>query len=325
MTPLQMARFYSAIANGGKLVQPHVLLDVENPNKTLVPTAAPAAPRPIPGLDPAYLDVVQAGLFEGTHIPFGTSYGVFGHFPVPIAGKTGTAQKVVSLPGYTGEAEPVVVVRLRSVRRREARRLRRDRERRLRRGQPRRRRPSGSSRSSSTSSRANSDTTQDSEATDARIRGITESRTARERDAPHLLAVVRSFDWILARRASRRSSSSGSGASAASRSSTSRATRTTTSTGRSSTPRRRARRSWPRRSIDPDLYRRYWRAIFVGTVGRSSPRPRSSGTRRTARRAGSTSASSPSSRRSSGSSSSSLALAGLLAERQRDRGSGGRR
>ena len=34
--------------------------------------------------------------------PFGTSYPIFGHFPVSIAGKTGTAEKVVSLPGYVG-------------------------------------------------------------------------------------------------------------------------------------------------------------------------------------------------------------------------------
>jgi len=101
VTPLQMARFYSAIANGGKLVQPHILLDVENPNKTLVPTPAPAEPRPIVGLSAANLRVVQQGLYDGTHLSSGTSYGVFGHFPVPIAGKTGTAQKVVQLPGLT--------------------------------------------------------------------------------------------------------------------------------------------------------------------------------------------------------------------------------
>ena len=105
VTPLQMARFYAAIANGGKLVTPHDLLDVENPNGTIVPTTAPAAPRPIPGLDPAYLKVVQQGLFEGTHDTFGTSYGVFGNFPVSIAGKTGTAQKIVTLRGYMGEQD----------------------------------------------------------------------------------------------------------------------------------------------------------------------------------------------------------------------------
>jgi penicillin-binding protein 2 len=105
VTPLQMARFYAAIANGGKLVTPHVLMDVQNPNGTIVPTPAPAAPRPIPGLDPAYLKVVQQGLFMGTHDPLGTSYGVFGAFPEPIAGKTGTAQKIVDLPGYKGEQD----------------------------------------------------------------------------------------------------------------------------------------------------------------------------------------------------------------------------
>jgi penicillin-binding protein 2 len=105
VTPLQMARFYAAIANGGKLVTPHVLMDVENPNGTIVPTNAPPAPRPVPGLDPAYLKVVQQGLLMGTHDPLGTSYGVFGDFPVPIAGKTGTAQKAVHIPGYTGEQD----------------------------------------------------------------------------------------------------------------------------------------------------------------------------------------------------------------------------
>jgi penicillin-binding protein 2 len=105
VTPLQMTRFYAAIANGGKLVTPHVLSDVQNPNGTIVPTTPPAAPRQVPGLDPTYLKAIQQGLFEGTHDSFGTSYGVFGNFPVPIAGKTGTAQKIVTLPGYKGEQD----------------------------------------------------------------------------------------------------------------------------------------------------------------------------------------------------------------------------
>jgi penicillin-binding protein 2 len=101
VTPLQMARFYALIANGGYLVTPHVLMDVENPNGTAVPVAALPSPHKV-GVDSAALQVVRQGLWEGTHLSFGTSYGVFGNFPVSIAGKTGTAEKVVTLPGYTG-------------------------------------------------------------------------------------------------------------------------------------------------------------------------------------------------------------------------------
>jgi len=101
VTPLQMTRFYALIANGGNLVTPHLLMDVENQNGTAVPVPALPAPKHVP-IDPAALKVVQQGLYEGTHLSFGTSYGVFGKFPVSIAGKTGTAEKVVTLPGYTG-------------------------------------------------------------------------------------------------------------------------------------------------------------------------------------------------------------------------------
>jgi penicillin-binding protein 2 len=104
VTPMQMARLYALIANGGKLVAPHVLEDVENANGTAVPVPAFPAPRTV-GIDQRALDVVRQGLWEGTHLPFGTSYGVFGNFAVSIAGKTGTAEKIVTLPGYTGNQD----------------------------------------------------------------------------------------------------------------------------------------------------------------------------------------------------------------------------
>jgi len=99
VTPLQMARFYALIANGGKLVTPHLLYDVENPNGTAVPTPALPSPKPV-DVDPAALQVVKQGLWDGTHTTDGTSYPVFGTFPVSISGKTGTAEKIVRLPGY---------------------------------------------------------------------------------------------------------------------------------------------------------------------------------------------------------------------------------
>jgi penicillin-binding protein 2 len=98
VTPLQMARFYALIANGGKLVRPHVVQDVEqgngNPHSPprIIHTFTPPAPQPV-GLDPYYLQAVQDGLYQATHSSVGTGYPVFGGFPVQIAGKTGTAQK----------------------------------------------------------------------------------------------------------------------------------------------------------------------------------------------------------------------------------------
>jgi penicillin-binding protein 2 len=104
VTPLQMTRFYAMIANGGKLVTPHVAEDVQllNSNGTtakVLRTFGQQTPQSA-GVDSYALQAVQAGLNDATHSPFGTGYGVFGHFPVDIAGKTGSAEKVVKIPGY---------------------------------------------------------------------------------------------------------------------------------------------------------------------------------------------------------------------------------
>jgi penicillin-binding protein 2 len=104
VTPLQMARFYAALANGGNLVTPYIVSSIEQPGNDGSPpvplyTFPPRPPRPI-DVDPAALSVVREGLYQATHDAEGTSSGVFGSFPVPVAGKTGTAEKVVNLPGY---------------------------------------------------------------------------------------------------------------------------------------------------------------------------------------------------------------------------------
>jgi penicillin-binding protein 2 len=106
VTPLQMTRFYAMIANGGKLVEPHVAKDVEQAPTEGAPALvlrsfAPKPPKDI-GLDPSALKIVQEGLFDATHAAYGTSTSVFGSYEIPIAGKTGTAEKYVKLPGYEG-------------------------------------------------------------------------------------------------------------------------------------------------------------------------------------------------------------------------------
>jgi penicillin-binding protein 2 len=98
VTPLQMARFYAVLANGGKLVTPHLLLGIQQQGaEGAAPHPAAPAPQAI-NIDPSALEVVRRGLLEATHASFGTSTPVFGNFPVPIAGKTGTAEKSVD-PG----------------------------------------------------------------------------------------------------------------------------------------------------------------------------------------------------------------------------------
>jgi hypothetical protein len=68
------------------------------------PAAGGAAPHPAApaaqqiNIDPAALDVVRHGLYDATHASYGTATAVFGGFPIPVAGKTGTAEKAVD-PG----------------------------------------------------------------------------------------------------------------------------------------------------------------------------------------------------------------------------------
>lgn len=112
VTPLQMTRFYALLANGGKLVEPHVVKAVEQPTGEGEPPVVLrtfAAKPPVDlGLSPEYLSIVHQSLYDATHdAAYGTSYGVFGAYDVPIAGKTGTAEKYVTLPkGYLGLERP---------------------------------------------------------------------------------------------------------------------------------------------------------------------------------------------------------------------------
>jgi len=106
VSPLQLTRAYAMIANGGKLVEPHLVKSVEEPRAEGEPPVVlrPYTPKPAReiGLDPSAVQLVQEALYDATHASYGTSQHVFGSFPVPIAGKTGTAEKFVKLPGFSG-------------------------------------------------------------------------------------------------------------------------------------------------------------------------------------------------------------------------------
>jgi penicillin-binding protein 2 len=105
-TPLQMTRFYALLANGGKLVQPRIVEQIEQPategDAAIVVRNFPGTKPEDVGLDQSALSTVQEGLYDATHAPYGTSTSVFSHFPVPIAGKTGTAEKYVTIGDWSG-------------------------------------------------------------------------------------------------------------------------------------------------------------------------------------------------------------------------------
>jgi penicillin-binding protein 2 len=91
VSPLQLAVAYSAIANGGTIVRPHLGLDVQAPDGTILRGFNPPPERQL-DINPLYLDTIRAGLRAAASQPGGTSADVFSSFPEQVYGKTGTAQ-----------------------------------------------------------------------------------------------------------------------------------------------------------------------------------------------------------------------------------------
>ena len=99
VTPLQMARFYALIANGGKLVTPHLVSAVQQGGGPTGPLTLRRFDAPVQeiAVDKSAIQVIRDGLYDATHATDGTSSGIFGHFPVAIAGKTGTAERQIQI------------------------------------------------------------------------------------------------------------------------------------------------------------------------------------------------------------------------------------
>ena len=90
-TPLQAAVAYAAIANGGSVVTPHLGAKILDPSGKLVQRLPYPRPRKLP-VSGQTIAVIQNALRLAASSPVGTSSTVFGNYPVPVAGKTGTAQ-----------------------------------------------------------------------------------------------------------------------------------------------------------------------------------------------------------------------------------------
>jgi len=82
VTPLQLARFVAAIANGGKLLIPHLQADLP-----------PEVARVI-DIKPQYLDIVRKAMRGVVSERHGTAHTYLYALPWQVAGKTGTAQVI---------------------------------------------------------------------------------------------------------------------------------------------------------------------------------------------------------------------------------------
>jgi penicillin-binding protein 2 len=92
VTPLQLAVAYATIANGGRVLRPRLGMRIEDAaGRALQQLEAPTARRL--KIDPYYREAIMEGLHGAASAPGGTSTEVFAGFPIPIAGKTGTAEK----------------------------------------------------------------------------------------------------------------------------------------------------------------------------------------------------------------------------------------
>jgi penicillin-binding protein 2 len=89
VTPLQLAVAYAALANGGRIVRPHLARAALDGSGHLVERVRFPPRARVRLRDP---NAIRAALYAAAHATGGTSAAIFGGFPVPVAGKTGTAQ-----------------------------------------------------------------------------------------------------------------------------------------------------------------------------------------------------------------------------------------
>lgn len=87
VTPLEMATGYAPLANGGLRVEPYAVREIVDPYGNVVYRADPPAPVRVISPQVAY---IMTSILHTVFLPPGTGAGL-GHFPFPVAGKTGTS------------------------------------------------------------------------------------------------------------------------------------------------------------------------------------------------------------------------------------------
>jgi penicillin-binding protein 2 len=97
VTPLQVATYIAAVANGGTLYRPQLVEKIQPVSGSAISVFKPQANGTLP-VTPANLKVIQEAMREVAVNKKGTAYYTLGNFGIPTAAKTGTAE--------TGYADP---------------------------------------------------------------------------------------------------------------------------------------------------------------------------------------------------------------------------
>jgi penicillin-binding protein 2 len=110
VTPLQVATFMAALANGGTLYRPQLVEKIEPVDGSAATQLFKPEARGTLPLQPFRMDLIRNAMIDVVKDPRGTAYFRLRGLQIPVAGKTGTAESGSGLPhawfaGYTMASE----------------------------------------------------------------------------------------------------------------------------------------------------------------------------------------------------------------------------
>ncbi|MGH4118816.1 penicillin-binding transpeptidase domain-containing protein [Clostridium sp.] len=89
-TPLQLANYVATMVNGGNRYETHLVDKFLDPDGNVIKEVKPVVLEKT-GVSAKTIQLIKEGMLEVTSDKQGTAYSVFGDFPIPNGGKTGSA------------------------------------------------------------------------------------------------------------------------------------------------------------------------------------------------------------------------------------------